>query len=217
MGKKDKAEELVTGLQIIEPLENVPADVSGRFQETLARLALQESQTKSKKNWLSGGNQFALAASFTLVFALGAVFTINSGENAGNSIDVNQNQTSNAATDNNVKDDQLLYSGSEGSIPETSNSPIINSNSAHDYATIPVGLHKTLGVGATWNSAERLEPSTAECLKNLQLSGSTNLIDKGFLNKKAVTAIWAPIGTGSWNVYLVDTKCSVIDKKFVQS
>jgi len=217
MGKKDKAEKLVNGLQSIEPLEDVPADVSVRFQETLARLALKESQSKSKKNWLSGGNQFALAASFTLVFALGAVFTINSGGNSGNSIDVNQNQTNNAPTENNVKDDQLLYSGGEGSMPKTSNSPIINSNSAHDYVTIPEGLHKTLGVGATWNSAERLELSTAECLKKLELSDSTNLIDKGFLNKKAVIAIWAPIGAGSWNVYLVDANCFVIDKKFIQS
>jgi len=216
MGKKDKAVELVNGLQSIEPLEDVPADVSVRFQETLARLALKESQSKSKKNWLSGGNQFALAASFTLVFALGAVFTINSGGNSGNSINVNQNQASNAPTDNNVKDDQLLYSGSEGSIPKTSYSPIINSNSAHDYVTIPEGLHEALGVGATWNSAERLETSTAECLKKLELSDSTNLIDKGFLNKKAVTAIWTPIGAGSWNVYLVDANCSVIDKKFIQ-
>jgi hypothetical protein len=53
-------------------------------------------------------------------------------------------------------------------------------------------------------------------LKSLELDDSTNTIDTGFLNKLAVTAIWAPISSSSWNVYLVDAGCNVLDKKFLK-
>ena len=216
MEKRDKAEELMKALRNIEPLEDVPTDVSSRFQETLANLALSASHAKPKKNWLTGSNQFALAASFTLVFALGAVFTLNSGTDPGDPIGISQNQGTNAPVESDVKEDQLLYSAGEGSIPETSNTPIKQSNSAHDYLSIPVGFQKTLGVGMTWNSPSALEPSMIKCLKSLELDESTNTIDAGFLNKLAVTAIWAPISSSSWNVYLVEAGCNVLEKKFIK-
>ena len=217
MEKRNKAEELMKALRNIEPLEDVPTDVSSRFQETLANLALSTSHTQPKKNWLTGSNQFALAASFTLVFALGAVFTLNSGNESGNSTGISQNQGTNATADSDVKEDQLLYSAGEGSIPETSNTPIKLSNSAHDYLSIPAGFQKTLGVGITWNSPSTLKPSMTKCLKSLELDESTNTIDAGFLNKMAVTAIWAPISSSSWNVYLLDEACTVIEKRYVES
>ena len=216
MEKRDKAEELMKALRNIEPLEDVPSDVSSRFQETLANLALSTSHTQPKKNWLTGSNQFALAASFTLVFALGAVFTLNSGNESGNSTGISQNQGTNAPADSNVKEDQLLYSAGEGSIPETSNTPIKLSNSALDYFSIPAGFQKTLGVGITWNSPSTLELSTIKCLKALELDQSTNLIDAGFLDGMAVTAIWTPVSTSSWNIYLVDATCNVLEKKFIK-
>lgn len=216
MKKRDKAEELMKTLQNIEPLDDVPADVSSRFQETLATLALRDSQIESKKSWLFGGNQFALAASFTLVFALGAVFTLNSGSDSGDSTVVSQNQPANTLAENDVKDDELLYSSGEGSIPVTSNTPIKLSNSAHDYLTIPAGFQKSLGVLNTWNSASTLEPSTIKCLKSLELDESTNTIDAGFLNEQAVKAIWSPVSSSSWNVYLADAGCNVLDKKFIR-
>lgn len=216
MEKRDKAEELMNALHNIEPLEDVPTDVSSRFQETLANLALSASHAQPKKNWLTGSNQFALAASFTLVFALGAVFTLNSGTDPGDPIGISQNQGTNAPVESGVKEDQLLYSAGEGSIPETSNTPIKLSNSAHDYLSIPAGFQKTLGVGITWNSPSTLEPFMIKCLKSLELNETTNTIDAGFLNKIAVTAIWAPISSSSWNVYLVDAGCNVLDKKFLK-
>ena len=216
MEKRDKAEELMSALHNIEPLEDVPTDVSSRFQETLASLALSASHANPKKNWLTGSNQFALAASFTLVFALGAVFTLNSGTDPGDPIGISQNQGTNAPVESDVKEDQLLYSAGEGSIPKTTNTPIKQSNSAHDYLSIPAGFQKRLGVGITWNSPSALEPTMIKCLKSLELDESTNTIDAGFLNKLAVTAIWAPISSGSWNVYLVETGCNVLEKKFIK-
>jgi hypothetical protein len=217
MEKKDEAEELMNALHKIEPLEDVPTDVSSRFQETLANLAASAAHTQPKKNWLTGSNQFALAASFTLVFALGAVFTLNSGIDQGDPIGISQNQGTNAPVESDIKEDQLLYSAGEGSIPEMSNIPIKLSNSTHDYSSIPAGLQKSLGVGITWNSPDALEQSEIKCLKSIELDQSTNTIDTGFLNKMAVTAIWVPISSNSWNVFLVDEACSVIEKKFVQN
>jgi hypothetical protein len=215
MEKEDKSEELIQNLKNIESLEEVPADISSRFHETLANLTLHDLKTKPKKNWLAGGNQFALAASITLVFALGAVFTFNSGGSTDDSLNMSQGEVSSASVDNKVKDDQLLYSAGEGSIPQTSDAPINLSNSAHDYVSVPIEFPRTLGVGNTWNSAIALEPSIVKCLSSLELDESTNLIDSGFLNGKIVKAIWTPVGPRSWNVYLINDSCIVIDKRFI--
>ena len=214
MEKSKKAEELMKTLQSIGPLEDVPTDVSARFQETLASLARADSQSNLKKNWLTGANQFALAASFTLVFALGAVFALNSGGESGGSIIINQSQTGNTPEEDDFKDDQLLYTAGKGSVPQTSNTPIKLSNSTHDYVRVPSGFQRTLGVGSTWNSADTLEASTVKCLMSLELDKSTNLIDTGLLNEKVVKAIWTPVGSSSWNIYLIDAECNVLEKKF---
>lgn len=214
MEKKDKAEELIKSFQNFGPLEDVPEDVSLRFQETLTSLTIRDSQVRPKKTWLSSSNQFALAASFTLVFALGAVFTVSSGGDPSDSVGVSQNQTDNTSIENNIKDDQLLYSTGGNSIPEKSSSPIKLSSSAHDYASIPTGFQRKLGVGNTWNSANTLDPATAKCLKSLGLNESTNLIDSGLLKAKTAKAIWTPINSNSWNIYLVDDRCEVLEKKF---
>jgi hypothetical protein len=214
MEKRDKAEELIKSFQNFGPLEDVPLDVSSRFQETLTNLALRDSQVRPKKTWLTSGNQFALAASFTLVFALGAVFTFSSGGDSSDSVDVSQNQMSDTPIENNFIDDQLLYAAGEGSIPETSNTPIKLSNSAHDYVSIPTGFQRKLGVGNTWNTGESLEPATVKCLRSLGLHESTNLIDSGILNGNVIRAIWTPINSNSWNIYLIDTDCKVLEKKF---
>jgi hypothetical protein len=216
MEKRNKADELIGLIESIEPLEEVPAKVSARFHATLSQLSAQDARSTKKKKWVTGSNQFALAASFVLVFALGTVLTLNSDGNSPGPLGVNQNQPSTTPTENDFKEDQLLYSGGESSIPETTNLPIKFSNSAHDYQTIPEGFQKIIGVGATWNSASNLEPTLSRCLKSLGLNESTNLIDAGLTSGKAIKAIWTPINSVSWNVYLIDAECSVIDKKFVQ-
>lgn len=213
MEKRDKPSELMRLLQNIQPLDDVPADVSLRFHETLSNLARDNSKVQSKKNWMTSTNQFAIAASFTLVFALGAVFTLNSGNDSQDSIIASQNQTTNTPESSDVKEDQLLYSGGAGSIPEASDTPIMISNSSHDYRNIPEGFHEILGVGKTWNSSSNLTASTIKCLKSLELDESTNLIDSGVLKGKEIQAIWMPINSKTWNVYLVNDDCIVIEKR----
>lgn len=215
MEKNTNAEELIKTMKSIEPLEEVPPEVSQRFNETLAKLASQDVQTSKRGNWLTGTNQFALAASFTLVFALGAVLTLNSGGNSNELTADLGNQSSVSSPESNIGDDQLLYSGGENLMPKTSPESILISNSGHNYADIPTSFPKALGVGSTWNSLDALDPSLASCIKTLDLSTATNSVDSGALNGKAIRAIWSPLTSTSWNIYIVDTACNVIDKKYV--
>lgn len=216
MGKKDKAEELIKGLQSIEPLEDVPAGVSVLFQETLTRLVQQESKVKPKNNWLPSGNQFALAASFTLVFALGAVFTLNSGDSSSTSLNGAQGPAIVNEESSGIKDDQLLYSGGANSAPQSSQAPIRETNNSHDYSEISSELIQKFSVGSSWNSKEGLSGPSLKCLNALELSTNTNLIDSGRYKGVQVKAIWSPLTKSSWNVYIVDSKCNVLEKKFVQ-
>lgn len=216
MEKNDKADKLIEDLANAGQLEDVPADISQRFHEKLSSLVLQESQAKKKSSWFTSGSQYALAASFALVFAIGAVLTLDSGGQPNQSVLPGQATVADSQPENSATDDQLLYSAGEDSLPETSNTPIRVSNSAHDYQEIPAKFPETLGVGSTWNSGTTLEPSQLSCLKSLNLDKSTNLIDSGFLNQKLIKAIWSPISSNSWNVYLLDADCAVLDKKFIQ-
>ena len=43
------------------------------------------------------------------------------------------------------------------------------------------------------------------------------VIDAGFLNGKMVKAIWTPIGPSSWNIYLIDAGCNVLERKYLKS
>jgi len=215
MEKNYKAEELINSISRLQPMEEVPAEVSVRFHETLSRLASQESKKTSILSRFTGANQFALAASFVLVFALGAVVTLNTGDNLADPLGVVQPQSS-ASPNTGITDDQIQYSGGKNANPETSNSLIKMSNSSHDYADIPMDFQKKIGVTSTWNSVIGLDKKDLECLKKLELLESSNLIDSGMLNGEAIKAIWSPVTRSSWNVYLVDASCNAIDKKYVQ-
>jgi hypothetical protein len=50
---------------------------------------------------------------------------------------------------------------------------------------------------------------------SLGLDQSTNLIDTGYLNRDQIQAIWVPITNKSWNVFLIDSSCKAIDKKYI--
>ena len=215
MEKRDKADELITSLSSLDPLEEVPSEVSNRFHETLARLANEQTSAVTKTHWFNSANQFALAASFVLVFALGAVVTINSGDNSVNPLDVVKPQSS-ASSSTDITDDEIQYSGGDTSIPIASTDLIEQTASSQDYAEIPMDFYKKLGVGSTWNSAAKLDNVTLQCLKKLELIDSTNLIDSGLFQEESIKAIWAPVTRSSWNVYLIDSSCEVMDKKFVK-
>jgi hypothetical protein len=216
MKKRDKADELMSNLSSVVPLEEVPSDVSKRFHETLARLANEQTATKSKTRWYSNTNQFALAASFVLVFALGAVVTLNSGGNPADPLGVVKPESSVGPSGADITDDQLQYSAGNKSVPVSSKELIMEAASSQDYADIPMDFFKKLGVGVTWNSAAKLDSETRQCLDKLQLTDATNLIDVGLFKGEAIKAIWSPVTRSSWSVYLIDSSCVAIDKKFVQ-
>lgn len=215
MEKRDKADELISALSSLEPLEEVPSEVSMRFHETLSRLANEQTSAKAKTHWFNSANQFALAASFVLVFALGAVVTLNTGDNSVNPLDVVKPQSS-ASSNTDITDDEIQYSGGDKSIPIASTDLIKQTASSQDYAEIPMDFYKKLGVGSTWNSAAKLDNVTLQCLKKLELIDSTNLIDSGLFQEESIKAIWAPVTRSSWNVYLINSSCVALDKKFVQ-
>ena len=216
MEKRDKAEELMSNLSSAAPLEEVPSDVSKRFHETLSRLANEQAATKSRTRWYSNTNQFALAASFVLVFALGAVVTLNSGGNPADPLGVVNPQSSVSPSGTDITDDQLQYSSGDNSVPVSSKDMIKQTASSQNYEDIPMDFYKKLGVGATWNSPVKLDSKTRQCLDKLQLTDSTNLIDTGLFKDESIMAIWSPATRSSWNVYLIDSSCVAIDKKFVQ-
>jgi hypothetical protein len=215
MEKRDKADELIASLSSLEPLEEVPSEVSKRFHETLSRLANEQTSAKTKTHWFNSANQFALAASFVLVFALGAVVTLNTGDNSVDPLDVVKPQSS-ASSNTGIDDDQIQYSGGDKSIPIASTDLIKQTESSQDYAEIPMDFYKKLGVGSTWNSAAKLDNVTLQCLEKLELIDSTNLIDSGLFQEKSIKAVWAPVTRSSWNVYLIDSSCVALDMKFVQ-
>jgi len=215
MEKRDKADELISALSSLEPLEEVPSEVSKRFHETLSRLANEQTSAKAKTHWFNSANQFALAASFVLVFALGAVVTLNTGDNSVNPLDVVKPQSS-ASSNTDITDDEIQYSGGDKLIPIASTDLIKQTASSQDYAEIPMDFYKKLGVGSTWNSAAKLDNVTLQCLKKLELIDSTNLIDSGLFQEESIKAIWAPVTRSSWNVYLINSSCVALDKKFVQ-
>jgi hypothetical protein len=216
MEKRDKADELITSLSSVEPLEEVPSEVSKRFHETLSRLTNEQTSAKKKARWFNSVNQFALAASFVVVFALGAVVTLNSGDNSVDPLGVAKPQSSASSSDTDITDDQIQYSGGDKSIPKSSTDLIKQTESSQDYVEIPMDFYKKLGVGSTWNSPAKLDNKTLQCLKKLELIDSTNLIDSGLFQEKSIKAIWVPVTRSSWNVYLIDSSCVALDKKFVQ-
>ena len=207
MQNRDEAARLAELLKNLEPLEAVPDDISARYTDSLMRLSSTASNAPIKKRFFIGVNQFTLAASFVLVFAGLALVTVNSGNNSG---------IPGVATNNSdTNDDQTLVSNSEKLKPEVSLLPVKTTESAHDYAEIPEAFYKSIGVGSAWNSISKLDPKVAGCLKSLELDKISNLIDIGTLNTKPVQAIWSPISSTTWNVYLVDLNCVALDKKYV--
>ena len=216
MERNDKSEELISSLAKLEQLQEVPTQVSARFHETLSGLVAQESKKSSKKSWLTSSYQFALAASFVLVFAIGVV--INLEPNSANLGQVSQNEatSSSSPTNSEITEDQIQYSDGSKSMPEVSDSQILKSNSKHNYVDIPMDFYKKIGVTSTWNATRGLDEENLQCLKKLELTNSTNLIDTGTFEGKTVKAIWTPVTKSSWNVYIVDSTCGALDKKYVQ-
>jgi hypothetical protein len=211
--RKSEADRIIDSLSNLEPLEDVPTQVSANFNATLSRLVTESTSKKQKTSWISGANHFALAASFFVVFALGAVVTLNTGTNSDISL-----VTSNSTNENDplATDDQLLFSNGADSPQSTPNKPIAIFRSGHDYSAIPDDLYLIVGAGTTWNSPEDLLTPEKSCLAALQLDQVTNTIDLAKLGTASIRAVWSPATLNAWYVYLVDENCNAIDKKFIE-
>lgn len=213
MPKNDDADDVLAKLSSLEPLEDVPSVVSANFQAKLSELASDSQRGKKKSSWMSGANQFALAASFIVVFAFGAVVTLNTGSNS----DIPQ-ITSGSSTNNDPlqTEDQLLFSDGDDFPSYSSDTPVTIARSGLDYTEILSDLYKQLKVGTTWNSVSSLEESEKSCLESLQLDQITNLIDYAKLGENRIRAVWSPVTSSSWYVYLLDESCTAIDKKYFE-
>ncbi len=213
MPKKNDEDDILARLSSLEPLEEVPSNVSANFQAKLSDLASGSQHEKKKKSWTSGANQFALAASFIVVFAFGAVITLNTGSNS----DIPQISSGSSINDNSLQaDDQLLFSDGEGSPTYSAETPVTVARSGVDYSDIPSDLYVQIKVETTWNSVSGLEESDKSCLESLQLDQITNLIDYAKLGENRIRAIWSPVTSSSWYVYIIDKNCTAVDKQYFE-
>lgn len=144
--------------------------------------------------------------------AFGTVVTLNSQSEI--SVSSSPSETSGQPNPSTTSD-QYLYSNNSESQPKISPEPIQLMNSKTNYELINVETARNLGINSSWNSIDELEPDLRTCLKNLQISENLSTIDQGKFKGLNVRAAWSPITLESWNVYIIDSNCEVLDKKFV--
>ena len=216
MNDPKRIDAMLNSLKNLEPLEEVPEDVSLRIQATVSEL-INNGRPSSKSNrWSAGGSHFAFAASFVLVIALGSLIVLNPEKDLEPTLPPTSGIVESSPESSISDSDQLLYSGGGSAVPQASKSPVVVKNSGHDYSVVPIDLIGTLNVGNTWNTPENLNSNIQKCLLNLDLLDSINLIDNANVGNEPMWAIWSPVSQKAWNVYLVTPGCEVLDKKFVQ-
>jgi len=204
--------ELLAALRGLEPLEEVPKDVSRRFNENLSRLIKEQEEALVKPAKKLQFSSFSIAASFFVVVAFGGVVTLNSQ----NEVSVNSNSSISAEQPKpDITSDQNLFSTGENSSPKSSTNPILLLSSNLNYDSIDLNLAKTLEIGSDWGSTSSISGQLKSCLTNLQISEYLSAVDEGFYNGKRIQAAWSPVATNTWNVYLIDSRCNVLEKKYV--
>ena len=209
---KNDNELLIRALQELDALDEVPSSVSKNFDKTLSRLVNEHEATKGNSQKRSGILNFSIAASFFVVVAFGTVVTLNSQSEI--SVSSSSSETSGLPNPSTTSD-QYLYSNNSASQPKISPEPIQLMNSKTNYELINVDIAGSLGINSSWNSTDELEPDLRTCLKNLQISQNLSTIDQGIFKGLNVRAAWSPLNLESWNVYIIDSNCEVLEKKFV--
>ncbi len=209
---KNDDELLIRALQELDALEEVPTSVSKNFDKTLSRLVHEDQSTKGNSQKKSRVLSFSIAASFFVVAAFGTVLTLNSQSE----ISVSSNPSVASDQPNpSTTSDQYLYSNNADSAPKVSPQPIQLMNSQTNYDLISTDTARSLGIGSLWNSINELDSDLRTCLRNLQLSTALSTIDQGAYKGVNVRAAWSPLTQDSWNVYIIDSKCEVLEKKYV--
>jgi hypothetical protein len=210
---KNDDELLIRALQELDALEEVPTSVSKNFDKTLSRLVNEDQATKGNPQKKSRVLSFSIAASFFVVAAFGAVLTLNSQS------EVSLSSNPSVASDQpnpSTTSDQYLYSNNADSEPKVSPEPIQLMNSQTNYELINMETARSLGIGSSWNSINELDPDLRTCLRNLQLTMGLSTIDQGVFKGVNVRAAWSPVTPDTWNVYIIDSKCEVLEKKYVE-
>jgi len=208
--KDDK--ELLAALQGLEPLEDVPEDVSKRFNETLSRLIKEKEDELLKPSRKYQFSSFSIAASFLVVVAFGGVVTLNTQSEV--TVSSSPSSELNKPTPD-VTSDQNLFSNDQNKNPKSSTTPIklLNSNSNYDSADL--NLAKSLEIGSDWGATKSITSQLNTCLSNLLISDYLSAVDQGTFRGQKIQAAWSPVGPSSWNVYLIDASCNVIEKKYI--
>ena len=209
---KNDDELLIRALQELDALEEIPSNVSDNFDKTLSRLVHEHEANKSDSQKRSRILNFSIAASFFVVVAFGTVVTLNSQSEI--SIGSNPSETSGLPNPS-TTGDQYLYSNNSDSTPKFTSTPIQLMNSQTDYELINTETPRKLGIKSSWNSIAELEPDFGACLKNLQISQSLNTIDEGMYKGEKVRASWSPITLDSWNVFIINSDCEVLEKIYI--
>jgi hypothetical protein len=208
--KDDK--EFLAALQGLEPLEDVPVDVSKRFNETLSRLIREKEDELLKPSRKYQFSSFSIAASFLVVVAFGGVVTLNTQSEV--TVSSSPSSELNKPTPD-VTSDQNLFSNDQDKNPKSSATPIklLNSNSNYDSADL--NLAKSLEIGSDWGTTKAITGQLNTCLSNLLISDYLSAVDQGTFRGQKIQAAWSPVGPSSWNVYLIDASCNVIEKKYI--
>ena len=206
---KNEDHELQVALNHLAPLGEVPHDISTRFDETLERLVREHEQSKGRSPKRSQFSTFSVAASFFVVVAFGAVVTLNSNSEVPA---VSQPGLTNLQTNPSVTEDQNLYSGDSNSEPFISEKPIQSIESGENYELISPETTKKLGFENTFRKPLNLSNTLKVCLTNLGLIEVLHGVDKGSYQGLTVTAAWSPISGTSWDIFVIDSNCNVIEK-----
>lgn len=206
----DKLQRALSGLK---QLEEVPADVSARFNQTLDALASTGSKSIKTQSSRFPFTSFSIAASLFVVVAFGGIVTLNSSSKENVVIGAQPAETTESSD---VADDQTLYSNNSDEVPISSSDPVQQLNSGTDYGVLSVEIAKKLGIGNTYNSIQTVKMELQACLRNLGVDAYISAIDQGRYKGQSVQAIWSPATKDSWNVYILDLNCSVMAKEFIK-
>ena len=213
MPRNSDDDKLQKALSELKQLEEVPADVSARFNQTLDALASSGSTSKKIQSSRFQFTSFSIAASFFVVVAFGGIVTLNSSSKENVVIGGQATETTESSD---VAEDQTLYSNNSDEMPISSTDPVQQLNSGTDYGVLSVEIAKNLGIGNTYNSIETVKMELQACLRNLGIESYVSAIDQGRFKGQSVQAIWSPATKDSWNVYILDLNCSVLAKEFIK-
>lgn len=206
---KNENDDLRATLNHLAPLDEVPHDISRRFDETLERLIQEQEKSKKKPSQRFQFSTFSIAASFFVVVAFGAAITLNSSSEVSV---VAQSRSSNEKPNPSVTVDQNLYSSESNSSPKVSEAPILILSSGQNYEFISSKADIGIALENSLRQPSNLPSGLRTCLVNLGLIDSLNAVDMGTYKGGAISAAWSPISKTDWTVYLIDEECNVINK-----